>query len=71
MAGMKVDEAVTVSSLMNTINNAGDGADGDRAYFALAEVKQDLIDHEDYEVLKDLHFLEQAHNITIPFKMRT
>jgi hypothetical protein len=69
MSGMKMDEAVSVSILMDAINRETE--DADKAFFLLAEVKQDLLDHQDFEVLVDLHHLEQMHNIAIPFKVKT
>ena len=69
MSGMKMDEAVSVSILMDAIN--AETEDADRAFFTLAEVKQDLLDHQEFEVLVDLHNLEQMHGVAIPFKMKT
>ena len=67
---MRINEVTLVSSLMDTINKAEDGADGHSAFFALADCKQDLIDNEDYEILVDLHRLEQLHEVAIPFKLK-
>ncbi len=68
--GLTIDSANKVSTAMEQVNAGGDGSDASSAYFVLVDFKQHLIDNEEYEVLVDLHKLEQLHDVAIPFKLR-
>jgi len=67
---MKICDAITIGGLMDTANRAGDGADGSSAYFALVDIKQQLINRELYECLVGFYYLEKTHELKIPFKMK-
>jgi len=67
--GMQTEEGALVCHLLGVIKHDLPGAE--EAHFTLVEIKQDLVNDEEYEVLKDWRSLEKAYQVDLPFKMNT
>tara|TARA_R110000772_G_scaffold89453_2_gene185372 strand:- start:443 stop:670 length:228 start_codon:yes stop_codon:yes gene_type:complete len=65
--GLSVNEATTLGMFMDHANYHKEIHMRDKAFLSLIDIKQDMIDDEDYERLAELRQLEEWHNIAIPF----
>jgi hypothetical protein len=65
--GLSADEATTLGMFMNHAKYHKELYMRDKAYLSLMDIKQGMIDNEDYERLAELRQLEEWHNIAIPF----
>jgi hypothetical protein len=65
--GLSADEATTLSMFMDHAKFHKEIHMRDKAFLSLIDIKQDMIDNEDYEQLVELRRLEDWHNIAIPF----
>jgi len=65
--GLSVNDADKLSTLMDNVVHNDDAS----SFFTLVTVKQQLIDAEQFEVLRDLKILEDFHECPIPFIVRS
>jgi len=66
---LTVDEARQIGELMEKANYHKDLNMRFRARLFLANIKQDMVDREEYEELQGFYQLEQWHKLIIPIQV--
>jgi hypothetical protein len=65
--GLSTNEATTLGIYMDHAKYHREIHMRDKAVLSLMDIKQDMIDNENYEQLAELKKLEEWHNVAIPF----